>query len=436
MSTLGQKIKYLRKEKRLTQSELVGDRITRNQLSMIEKGTAKPSIGTLEYIAERLEKPVYYLLSDEEYTMDECQDLIAKSTVNVEKNETKKAIKDIEAFLNKIKDIEKFPNKDVLGKIYTILGIAYYKDKNENAEKVLKDALEHLNKEKSPMYVSKCLNGLSAIAYDEKRYEDMERYVYEANALLKDITIDTVILKLDVLHNLVLAYTMQGDYSQAVPFINEALGYSKKYEIYRNFGEFNMLLALSYTNSKNYNDAIKQNTKAVEYFTLKDDATNKHRCYSNIGALYRRKFDFDNSMKYFDMAVQYFEDIHDAEKTTNIKAERLKTLFYIDKDSEVLLSDVETLIHSEKLSETNRLDLLIVLGVLVLEQEKPEAALEHFTEAESLLEKYKESELEIYIYKGLSKIYKKLSVIDKALYYLEKAQDMRILVRRDIKYNA
>ena len=50
----------------MTQSDLAGDHITRNMLSSIEHGTALPSLPTAMYIAERLNVPVGYLLSQGE----------------------------------------------------------------------------------------------------------------------------------------------------------------------------------------------------------------------------------------------------------------------------------------------------------------------------------------------------------------------------------
>ena len=46
---IGKKIKKLRNEKLITQSELVGNEITRNMLSRIENGAALPSLGTVVY---------------------------------------------------------------------------------------------------------------------------------------------------------------------------------------------------------------------------------------------------------------------------------------------------------------------------------------------------------------------------------------------------
>lgn len=52
---LGRRLKEARIAKKMTQSEVVGDFITRNMLSQIESGVATPSIKTLEYLAGVLE---------------------------------------------------------------------------------------------------------------------------------------------------------------------------------------------------------------------------------------------------------------------------------------------------------------------------------------------------------------------------------------------
>lgn len=63
--TLGQKILHARTALGLSQRAVCGDVITRNMLSQIEHGTAKPSMDTLKYLASRLEKPVSYFLEEE-----------------------------------------------------------------------------------------------------------------------------------------------------------------------------------------------------------------------------------------------------------------------------------------------------------------------------------------------------------------------------------
>ena len=62
---IGEKIKNTRKVRKITQSELAGTFMTRNMVSRIENGAAKPSLDTLIYIAEVLSVPPAYLLSDD-----------------------------------------------------------------------------------------------------------------------------------------------------------------------------------------------------------------------------------------------------------------------------------------------------------------------------------------------------------------------------------
>ncbi len=62
---IGKKIKTLRVEKLMTQSELAGGEITRNMLSQIENGVALPSISTVEYLAKRLGVSAGFLLADD-----------------------------------------------------------------------------------------------------------------------------------------------------------------------------------------------------------------------------------------------------------------------------------------------------------------------------------------------------------------------------------
>lgn len=68
MMALGEKLKQARLELGLSQRQLCGDRLTRNMLSQIENGSARPSMDTLRYLAARLEKPVSYFLDEDALT--------------------------------------------------------------------------------------------------------------------------------------------------------------------------------------------------------------------------------------------------------------------------------------------------------------------------------------------------------------------------------
>ena len=61
---LGEKLKAARLEAGLSQKALCGDTVTRNMLSQIESGKARPSMDTLLVFANRLGKPVSWFLEE------------------------------------------------------------------------------------------------------------------------------------------------------------------------------------------------------------------------------------------------------------------------------------------------------------------------------------------------------------------------------------
>lgn len=65
---IGKRLKQARLEAGLSQRQLCGGTITRNMLSLIENGTARPSMDTLTYLAGRLGKPVSFFLEEQAVT--------------------------------------------------------------------------------------------------------------------------------------------------------------------------------------------------------------------------------------------------------------------------------------------------------------------------------------------------------------------------------
>lgn len=81
--TIGEKIKSLRKERGMTQAELSDGIVTRNMLSLIENGSARPSLSTARAFAERLGVPAEYLISDSDTATAFCKLDTIKSLKNM-----------------------------------------------------------------------------------------------------------------------------------------------------------------------------------------------------------------------------------------------------------------------------------------------------------------------------------------------------------------
>lgn len=73
---LGKRIKECRLALGLSQRQLCGDYMTRNMLSQIESGTARPSMDTLAYLAQRLGKTVSFFLEEQTVTSPNLEAMI------------------------------------------------------------------------------------------------------------------------------------------------------------------------------------------------------------------------------------------------------------------------------------------------------------------------------------------------------------------------
>lgn len=94
---LGEKLLQARQEAGLSQRQLCGDMITRNMLSQIEHGTARPSMDTLRYLARKLGKPVSYFLEEHVVTSPN-QELMEKARAAWELGEVQTARQYLKAF--------------------------------------------------------------------------------------------------------------------------------------------------------------------------------------------------------------------------------------------------------------------------------------------------------------------------------------------------
>lgn len=87
---LGEKLLRARQEAGLSQRQLCGDYMTRNMLSQIEHGTARPSMDTLRYLAAQLGKPVSFFL-EEDALLSPNQSLMASAWQKWEAGEVQEA---------------------------------------------------------------------------------------------------------------------------------------------------------------------------------------------------------------------------------------------------------------------------------------------------------------------------------------------------------
>lgn len=94
---LGEKIKQARLDAGLSQRQLCGDTITRNMLSLIESGRARPSMDTLGELAARMGKSVSYFLEEQAVTSSN-QQIMDKARAFYARGEYRQALEVLESY--------------------------------------------------------------------------------------------------------------------------------------------------------------------------------------------------------------------------------------------------------------------------------------------------------------------------------------------------
>lgn len=435
MLTLGQKIKAARKDLGFTQAELVGDRITRNQLSLIENGINNPSIPTLEFLAERLGKPVSFFLSDDDFLKHQCISLISKCEHLINREDFQSVINSLESFLQNTNPAE-FTYNDLLGKIYALLGESYYKVGNPKAEECLQKSIGYLDPKEHYIYVCKTYYNIGRIAFSKGEYEKSEEFLLKSNDILTNITLDNIVLKLSVTYELAYVLAQLNKNEELIPFVKEILEYSQKYKIYHNFGQFNMILSSAYGRNGHYRDAINTSLKAIEFFMFTDDDTLKHQCYTNLGIFYRLTREYNNSLRYLEQSINYFKQKENYKPLMNAKAEKVKTMFYLSNDTGLITEMVSEIFNSVDEKVQNKADLLTILGILALENDEKDDALNLFLKAEEIFVNQPDSEFYAFTNLGLSKLFKYNGDWEKAYQYLSKVNESKFEIKRRIRFES
>ena len=106
---MGERFRLARQEAGLSQSQLCKDVVSRNMLSQIESGAAKPSLSTLEILAKRLQKPVGWFFGEDTEALSGRNQAEAAWEAYKEGR-----ISEAARILNSRKDLERFQDVSLL----------------------------------------------------------------------------------------------------------------------------------------------------------------------------------------------------------------------------------------------------------------------------------------------------------------------------------
>lgn len=294
--TLGERIKEARLEKQLTQKEVSGDFITRNMLSQIENGLAKPSIKTIEYIAKKLDKPLTYFM-DAMVEEDLYHNQISKLD-NIIDSYTKKewdnCIEGLTKIINSL-DSKKVPLniREIYLLMYRCLAYKGFELFNENMSKEAEEYLiKSLSYQQKIPYLdvylkSKILLCLAHVSLLLDRVDDAEEYFseYEQIYLIKELSSQSLLIKGEILLR-----------KKRYKDCTELLEKNKSINDINNFNYY-FLLGRAYFEQEKYSESIDVFSKCYE-FVEESDNQRPNFLHKYIAESYSKIGDFEKAYEF------------------------------------------------------------------------------------------------------------------------------------------
>ena len=294
--SLGEKIKKLRKEKNMTLKELAGDRITAAQISHIERDKSHTSYELLEYLSERLDVSIDYLLETKEMQSKKITDnLILQSEIYIKRDALDEAEKEIHEI---IEICEEYGLSENYGKCNYLLGDIYLKRKDgATANFYFEKALFYFIKNDDKKRIFQCYMNIANIYFDEEFYQVSLTNYYFAKDILEEINIDDPDTYKELYSKISKCYMKLHDSEKSLEFI-EKIGnidndYSPEQEIELLVLKAKKLLAEGeYVKSKDYF------AKALKIIEKEENKDKLAQIYLTVGSIYAEMGDNEKFLEY------------------------------------------------------------------------------------------------------------------------------------------
>lgn len=323
--SLGEKIKKLRKEKNLTLKELAGERITAAQISHIERDKSYTSYELLEYLANRLDSSVDYLLETKEMQAKKITDnLIIQSEIYIKCKELEKAKEEI----NKVMAIcSKYKLTDNYGRCNLLLATINLKQQDFNSaiinfEKSLYFFIQNNDKEN----IIKCYMNIGKIYIKEKFFKGAITSFKFVEDMVDENKINDLNTKKELYSNISYCYTQMNNNDKALEYIEKIktldIPVNSKEEV-----EFILTKANKFMKMGRYEEAKQQFSLALELLETEDNKNDLANVYLMVSEVYEHVGYTEKSLDYSKKAYEIKKYDSD-ECTFNVIIKIIKS--YID----------------------------------------------------------------------------------------------------------
>lgn len=316
---IGNRIKFHRINKGMTQGELSEGIISKSYLSKIENDQALPANEIIAFLCERLE------ITYEEDTQERYFELINKWFEHLLKG-NKKASKRV------YQDIFKFEKDSNLGlrKLYEIHKIRFFVliQDREKAKNQIK-SLRHFYKDFTRLESYYWHKFLGDYYYLNQIYETAFDHYRNAEMNLDHKLFQYDEEKNDLNYLLSITASQLWKFHHSIYYSNKALShYQNTYDLHR-CAQCQITLGIAYKRMGELDKAIESYNKAFKIAKSISKSCLLATCHQNLGSLYFERGDIDSAIKEFFNSFELKEQLSIHKKLVTIKS--LITLFYQER---------------------------------------------------------------------------------------------------------
>lgn len=444
MITVGEKIKSLRKELKMTQTDLAGEELTKSMLSQIENNQSNPSLKTLKYIAGRLNRPITYFLeqpsdqenyfSNSDAASENLVEQIRKINEFIETDYLIEAQKETECLLTgSLQNNISKSAADIILK----LGIALFKqNKLGEAQKYLEHSIKIYINGAFLLEGAKAYVELAKTYYQKFDYSECLAISDKAFALYNNSISKDPLFEIELYYYKILILFALGDLKQAADAIHAALTLSEKTSVYYKTDDIYRLNAIFYFLMNN-KEAHKQNIeKALQFAILTNDNYCLARIYAMKGIAAVENNDAEDIMASAQEALAY------AEKHKHYLGREIYIYHFIKARAYFLLENYETAYDSIKKVdypdyETHKFDYLnmwsakVYEGLILSKLGKNSDAVDAIKTGIEKMSAVGDSKFLVFANKSISELYSSMNDYQNAFIYLKIANEIQDRINGD-----
>ncbi len=289
----------------MTQQDLAGNDFTKSFISQIEKNHARPSLKSLQIIADRLGKPVSYFL-DEEYTPSAADpDKVDHLILLASHLEQEEKITDAINYYKEALSLTDKTDYHRRGQLYFYLAKAYLRiGQTANAGQMLELAGVELKLAGDWELLTYAYNTLGDLELDQGNTAQAVSAFEEALAAAEHHLERLPELQTVTLTNLGIAYARSREYEKARRHLLKALKQSESTQTYYKYGDICMALGYIDFHQEDLDSALRFTTRAWHFYAAIENEDMQIQCQINLGSIQRARGEFRTAERHLLEAAE------------------------------------------------------------------------------------------------------------------------------------